>query len=158
MIEHIAMWSLTACVMAGLIWTLSKSRGWMILAFFVFFLIMSFGQYFTLLSHPAPLSWKAFGSEKSQILGHYTIEDEGIYLLVLKPSEVEPSYYVLPWDRKTAEELQKALKEAEANGTGVEMQWPEEGSLERREPMFHALPQPAMPPKEEPPANPNVGT
>jgi hypothetical protein len=73
---------------------------------------------------------------------------------VRSPDVVEPRYYTIVWNERTAEELQDALKEAEENGSSVMMGWPSEPSLELRDaPMFHALPPPALPPKppgEEP--------
>jgi hypothetical protein len=40
------------------------------------------------------------------------------------------------------------MSQAEADGTAVRMAMPFESSLEDSEPMFYAMPQPAMPPKD----------
>ena len=60
----------------------------------------------------------------------------------------EPRAYQLPWSKAEAQQLQKALREAEAGGSGVRMRMPFEPSLDPREPRFYAAPQPAMPPKD----------
>jgi hypothetical protein len=60
----------------------------------------------------------------------------------------EPRAHVLPWDRASALPLQQALREAERQGSGVQMRLPFEPSLDDLEPKFYALPQPALPPKD----------
>jgi hypothetical protein len=64
------------------------------------------------------------------------------------PEIAEPRAYVLPWDRASAEQFRNAMREAEQNGRGVQMRLPFEPSLDDREPMFYAQPQPALPPKD----------
>lgn len=106
----------------------------------------------TLLSKPKPIDWDWFSSASEvAVLGSRIDEGEAIYLWLQIPDAEEPRAYSLPFDRKTAEALQEAQREAERNGSGVMMRHPFERSLEQREPMFYALPQPALPPKEEPP-------
>lgn len=67
------------------------------------------------LGHAAP--WKP-------AKGHYTVlgaridVNEAIYVL-LSADTGEPRYYRLPYSAQQANELQKALDTAEANGTGV---------------------------------------
>lgn len=155
MIEHVVLFAGSACFLSLLVWLLIRqvrTRVYWIGVTFVFFLAMTFGQYFTLLSHPAPLSWPSFHKmDRYEILGHYVRENEGIFLLIKRERDYEPLYFKLPYETKTAEELQKAMKDAQVNGAGVELLWPEEESMERRGPQFHARPQPAMPPKEEQP-------
>ena len=56
----------------------------------------------------------------------------------------------LPWNQQQAEQLQKALHDAEASGTGVRMRLPFEPSLDPEKPKFYAMPQPALPDKPEP--------
>jgi len=66
----------------------------------------------------------------------------------MMPESSEPCAYVLPWSLQAAQQLQEAMSQAEADGTAVRMTMPFESSLEDREPMFYAVPQPAMPPKD----------
>lgn len=88
-----------------------------------------------------------------KVLGSYLVEGTGIYLWLQLPAVREPRYYVLPWDEKTASALQKAIEEnASTHGGGIVMRLPFEHSWDKREPMFHPLPQPKLPDKGgEPP-------
>lgn len=86
--------------------------------------------------------------KEAKIIGSYLVEDSGIYLWLQLPGVREPRYYVLPWDEKTASALQKAIEEnAQHHGAGVVMQLPFERSWDKREPVFHPLPQPKLPDK-----------
>jgi hypothetical protein len=87
------------------------------------------------------------GSEL-KVLGSYIVEGAGIYLWLQLPDLREPRYYVLPWDEKTANGLQKAIAENNTNhGGGVVMELPYERSWEWRDPVFHPAPQPKLPEK-----------
>jgi hypothetical protein len=46
-----------------------------------------------------------------------------------------------------AQQLQTATEEGEASGTGVQMSMSTQTGPDTREPMFYALPQPALPDK-----------
>jgi len=51
--------------------------------------------------------------------GDYMIEGSGIYLWLLLPGAGEPRYYVLSWDQKNANALQKAIEDnAQSHGGG----------------------------------------
>ena len=73
----------------------------------------------------------------------------GIFLWLQLDGIEEPRSYVLPWSRELAQQLQDALQEAEERESGVRMRLPFEQSLDDREPRFYALPQPALPPKDQ---------
>jgi hypothetical protein len=81
-------------------------------------------------------------------------EGAWLYLWLQLAGSAEPRAYRLPWDVRMAEELQRAIEQAQRNGTGVRMRLPFEPTLDRREPKFYAAPQPALPPKDlaQPPA------
>ena len=153
MMLQLAFWAGSIIALSVLVWAAyyapAKSL-FAVVGSFIGCVVMTFGAYFFILSHPAPMSPLAFSSdEKPVILGSHFQEGDGIFVLMIRAGEREPEYFKLPWDRKMAEELQKALREAETNDTNVEMSWPEENSLERRPgPRFHARPQPAMPEKQ----------
>ena len=83
-----------------------------------------------------------------KVIGSYLVEGKGIYLWLQLPGVGEPRYYVLPWDEKTASDLQKAIAENNSNhGGGVVMELPYERSWEWRDPVFHPAPQPKLPEK-----------
>ncbi len=123
----------------------------------VLLLPLSYASLADLLSRPKPidLEWWRTHAEEATVLGSQLHEGEGIYLWLQLPGVAEPRGYVLPWNRTTAEQLQKAEQEAQQQGGGsVRMRLPFESSLDDREPKFYALPQPAPPPKDltDPPA------
>lgn len=98
-----------------------------------------------LLGRPYPLRLPI----EAEVLAALPAEGKAIYLWLAVPGNPEPFYVVMPWDRARAEELQGARERAGKEGK-VKMAIPFEDSLEDREPMFHPLPQPAMPLKQEP--------
>ncbi len=103
-----------------------------------------------MLSLPKPVGfeWAHRHLPEATVLGASIREGEAIYLWLGMADVAEPRAYVLPWDRRLAEQLQASLDEAQANGTGVQMTTPFESSQDPREPKFYALPQPAPPAKD----------
>ena len=120
------------------------------LATAVLFLPVAYASLVALLSKPKPvdLEWVLSDTTEAEVVASRLVEDRGIYLWLLLPDVFEPRAYVLPWDRTSAEQLQQALRQAEQQGSAVQMRLPFEPSLEDREPKFYALPQPALPPKD----------
>ena len=120
------------------------------LATVVLFLPVAYASLIALLSKPKPvdLEWWLTDATEAEVVASRLIENKGIYLWLQLVGVAEPRAYVLPWDRNSAEQLQKALREAEQNRSGVQMRLPFEPSLDDREPKFYALPQPALPPKD----------
>jgi hypothetical protein len=118
------------------------------------FLPLGWAGFAELLSRPKPvgLEWWLQRSPEATVLGSVVEEGRRVYLWLQLDGAEQPRAYALPWDRRLAEQLQKAQREAEEQQTAVRMRLPFEPSLEDREPRFYALPQPAMPPKEPPPA------
>jgi hypothetical protein len=117
----------------------------------VLLLPLSYASLVDLLSRPKPidLEWWQAHAKEATVLGSQMHEGEGIYLWLQLPDVAEPRGYVLPWSRQTAEQLQQARRDAEQQQGGeVHMRMPFEPSLEKREPMFYAQPQPAPPPKD----------
>jgi hypothetical protein len=120
------------------------------LATAILFLPLAYASLVELLSKPKPvdLEWWLSDAAEAEVVAARQVENEGIYLWLQLPDVAEPRAYVLPWDRASAEQLQQALREAERQGSGVQMRLPFEPSLDDREPKFYALPQPALPPKD----------
>lgn len=120
-------------------------------------LVTGFSGFSDLLSRPKPVSfeWWIDQAQEAQVLGQDFHENVAIYLYLKLPGEPQPRNYSIPWNSKTASELQKAIGEAQRNGGGVRMRLPFEPTLDGREPKFYATPQPAMPPKDatDPPAH-----
>ena len=109
-----------------------------------------------LLSKPKPASfeWWLDQAAEATVLGNSMIEDQAIYLWLQLDGVKEPRAYELPWDRRTAEQLQTAARAAAEQQSALRMRLPFEKSLDDRDPRFYALPQPGLPPKEalRPPA------
>jgi hypothetical protein len=114
----------------------------------------AYGAMLDLLSKPKPASFEWFlaKSGEATVLGSSTVEDEAIYVWLQLDGVAEPRAYRLPWDRHTAEQLQEAARSAAEQQTALRMRMPFEKSLDDQEPRFYALPQPALPPKDQ--ANP----
>ena len=115
---------------------------------FVLLIGVIYGGSIELLGRPKPLRLEWRGTADAQVLGAMPIENEAIYVWLVMPDSLEPRAYVLHWSVQAAQQLQEAMSQAEAEGTAVRMTLPFEPSLDDREPMFYALPQPAMPPKD----------
>jgi hypothetical protein len=122
------------------------------------FLPAAYLGFLHLLSMPKPvaLEWWHATADEATVLGATIQEGEGIYLWLQLAAAPEPRAYVLPWSRETAEQLQAARREAEANETPLQMRLPFEPSLDDRAPKFYALPQPALPPKDRDQPPPKV--
>jgi hypothetical protein len=120
------------------------------LAIATVFLPVSYASLIELLGQPKPidLEWWRGNATEAEVVAARPIEDQGIYLWLQLPDVAEPRAFVLPWDRAGAEQLQRAMREAERNGSGVQMRQPFEPSLDDGEPKFYARPQPALPPKD----------
>ncbi len=150
--------------LAGLLATLaiwSRRRLWVklgALAIAGLFLPLSYASFATLLSKPKPasLEWWLQHADSATVLGSSIQEDRGIYLWLQLADAIEPRAYVLPWNRDLAEQLQAAMREAQANGGQLTMRLPFEPSLDDREPKFYAMPQPALPPKDLNPPAPTI--
>jgi len=116
---------------------------------FIVLIAVVYGGGIELLSRPKPLRLEWRDAAEAQVLGALPVENEAIYVWLVMPDSPEPRAYALPWSVQAAQQLQDAQSEASVNGTGVQMTRPFEPSLDDREPMFYAMPQPAMPPKDQ---------
>lgn len=90
-------------------------------------------------------------SGEYRVIGAKMIEGEAIYAYV--DTDGEPRSVKLPWSNKTAEELQ-ALFDNPANGGQAMMRF--DDSLDKSEPTFWPVPQPASPPKIPAPEAPHL--
>ncbi|MBX6322814.1 MAG: hypothetical protein IRY94_13375 [Rhodospirillaceae bacterium] len=136
----------------GLLWQRSASA-----ALFVVLLAMIYGGSAELLGRPKPVRLEWRNTEEAKVVGASMREGRAIYLWLQVPGAEAPRAYELPWSTRAAEQLQKAMGDAQARGTGVKMSAPfGETSLDPREPKFYAVPQPAMPEKDYSAAAPVV--
>ena len=115
---------------------------------FVVLIAVVYGGAVELLGRPKPLRLEWREPADAQVVSAVPVENEAIYVWLIMPDSSEPCAYVLPWSLQVAQQLQEAMAQAEADGTAVRMTAPSEPNLDDREPMFYAMPQPAMPPKD----------
>jgi len=106
-------------------------------------------SYADLLSRPKPasLEWWNRDASEATVVGSRLREGEAIYLWIELAGSDEPRAYKLPWQQELAKQLYGAQREAQANGTKVQMRSPFKQQTENQEPLFYALPQAALPPK-----------
>ncbi len=116
----------------------------------VLFVPLAYAGFANLLSKPKPvdLEWAHRNATEATVLAATLRENEAIFLWLQLEDVAEPRAYVMPWDRQMAEQLQDALREAEANRSGLRMRFPFEQSLDEREPKFYTPPPPMRPPKD----------
>jgi len=120
------------------------------------FLPASYFSLSEMLSRPKPVEteWLRGALAEATVLGSQMQEGTAIYLWPALEGTAEPRAYALPWGEKAARQLHSARRSAEASGTRVKMRMPFEDSLDRRERMFYAAPQPPPPEKQTPVQNP----
>lgn len=109
------------------------------------------GVGFFAMSHPAPwLQTITVPGGDYTVLGVKMVQDVAIYVW-LDFGKNHPRYFALPWDNKTADQLQ-GLSDQQKYGDipGFKMVIPYEWSWDKSPPQFHPLPQPKMMPDKPP--------
>lgn len=116
------------------------------------FMPLTYGALTDLLSRPKPVSleWAHRNVTEASLIGSTLQEGKAIYLWIKMPEADEPRSYQLPWSREMAQQLQEAKREARKNRNGVQVRMPFDESQDRRDKMFYAAPQQALPPKPAP--------
>ena len=116
-------------------------------------LVLEYFALTDLLSRPKPAALELAGEQidKATVLAASIEEGSAIYLWLRLPNIQQPRYYVMPWEQKSAVELQRAIRESRKTGQHVMIDLPFEPSIEIREaPRFYSLPQPRLPLKPRP--------
>jgi hypothetical protein len=116
-------------------------------ALFVVLVAVVYGGSAELLGRPKPMRLEWRDAQHAQVLGASMRENEAIYVWLQAEGQSEPRAYRLPWSIQAAQQLQTAMQEGEANGTGVQMTMTGDNGLDPREPKFYATPQAALPDK-----------
>jgi len=138
---------------------LPRARLWQRVAstgLFVVLIAVVYGGSIELLSRPKPLRLEWRDAAHAQVLGASIREGEAIYVWLQVDGTSEPRAYALPWDPKTAQQLQNAMRDGEENGTEVQANMPFESGIDEREPRFYAMPQQALPDKNYTSSSPLV--
>src|SRR5262249_8692782 len=117
-------------------------------ALFILLVAVVYGGSAELLGRPKPVRLEWRGPQHAQGPGSSMRENDAIYVWLQFHEGSEPRVYRLPWSIETAQQLQTATQEGEANGTGVQMTMSAgDSGLDQREPMFYATPQASLPDK-----------
>lgn len=100
-----------------------------------------------LLGRPKPMRLEWHDTQHAQVLGASMRENDAIYVWLQLDGQSEPRAYRLSWSIQAAQQLQTAMQEGEANGTGVQMSMTGDNGRDQREPKFYATPQSPLPDK-----------
>ena len=115
----------------------------------VAFIHLGYASFSELLSRPKPvaLEWLKRDAKEAKLVAATYDEGQAIYIWLTMPEVREPRAYTLPWDVKTAQQLQDAQRQARKSKNGVRIRKPFEMSREDRQPMFYAPPRSMLAPK-----------
>jgi hypothetical protein len=110
---------------------------------------IGYAGFASMLSRPKPMSmaWAEQQIGEANLVGSSMVEGQAIYVWLQFDGSPEPRAFALPWDIRAAQQLQQALQEAEANGTGVRMKMSPGDAMDGGEARFWAKPQEPMPDK-----------
>jgi hypothetical protein len=113
---------------------------------------MVYGGTAELMGQPKPMRVEWRDAAQARLIAATMRENVGIYVWLEVEAQAEPRAYALPWDQQMAQQLQRAMSDAQQNGTFVQMVAPFDSGMDERAPKFYAMPQPAMPEKDYSPA------
>ncbi len=121
------------------------------------FVPVAYVQALEMLSKPKPMSfeWYERATRKAVLLGVSLHENESIYVWLRPSGSIEPRSYVIPWNLKLAEKLQKATRAAARGNSTVVLEDP----FQRRSPeewgeLNVEIVPPPLPPMKHPPPPP----
>src|SRR5262249_4630144 len=100
-----------------------------------------------LLGRPKPVRLEWRDLQEAEVLSSSVRENHAIYVWLQASPDSEPLSYALPWDIKMAQQLQTAMEEGEASGTGVQMNMSRETGNAPGARLFSPLPRPPLPDK-----------
>ena len=118
---------------------------------------VAYVQFLEILSRPKPMTfeWYERATKKAVLLGVSLHEKESIYVWLRPFGSIEPRYYVIPWNLKLAEKLQKATSEATRGNSTVVLEDPfQRRSLEEWGDLNVEIVPPPLPPVKHPPPPP----
>jgi hypothetical protein len=121
------------------------------------FIPVAYLMFIEMLSKPKPMSfeWYQRATKKAVLLGVSLHEKESIYLWLRPVGSIEPRYYVVPWNLKLAEKLQKAVDTASRGNSTIVLEDPfSRRSLEEWGNLNVEILVPPTPPMKPPPTAP----
>jgi len=117
------------------------------------FIPVVYAQSIEMLSKPKPASfeWYERATKKAVVLGVSINENESIFVWLRPSGSTEPRFYVIPWNVKLAEKLQKATGEAMRGNSSVTLDNPfQRRSLEEWGDLNVEINPPPLPPLKRP--------
>ncbi len=93
------------------------------------------------------MEWTRRAVQQATVLAASMRENQAIYLWLQFDDNPEPRAYVRPWNLEVANQLQKAMRQAKAEGTTVRIRRPFAPDSDPNTQLFYAEPQPTLPPK-----------
>ena len=160
LLQLFALAALLAAALAGItIW--APRKVWIkvgAIAVSALFVPLAFAGLSDLLSTPKPvhMEWQYSDLSEATVIAATLREDVAMYLWLRIDGVDEPHAYVLPWDRRDAQALQDATREAEDNGGELHIMLPFESTRDDREALIYALPRETPPAKDPAPSGPLV--
>ncbi len=127
------------------------------LAITVMFIPVAYVLFAEVLSKPKPMSfeWYERATKKAVLLGVSLHENQSIYVWLRPFGSVEPRFYVIPWNVKLAEKLQKATSAATRGNSTVVLEDPfQRRSTEEWGDLNVEIIPPPRPPMKHPPPPP----
>lgn len=123
------------------------------------FIPVVYVQLMEMLSRPKPMDfeWYERSVKKAVLLGVSLHEEKSIYLWLRPAGAFEPRYYVVPWNVKLAEKLQKAVDSAARANSTIVLEDPfSRRSLEEWGNLNVDIIPPPTPPMKRPPMPPRI--
>lgn len=123
------------------------------LAMFVGLVGIGYAAMISLLGRPKPIAFERFHGQINTkgggaiVIARTVVEKKAIYIWVKADGASEPIAYKLPWSLETAKQLEKASREAQANGTRIRLREGKEKSSLKSGWVFYAPPPLALPAK-----------
>ncbi len=122
------------------------------------FIPLAYGSFTQLMSKPKPIhmEWRYGDLAEATVIAATARENEAIYLWLQIDGVDEPRAYTLPWNRRAAEQLQAATREAEENQSEVRAQLPFSQDRAAYDELFYAMPQKVAAAKNPAPQSPLI--
>jgi hypothetical protein len=114
-------------------------------------------QFVEFLSRPKPQSmeWFQRNVDAAEVLGVSLAEGEAIYMWLRLSGELEPRYYVFPWDLRMAEQLEEDIDTVMNNNGKLVLRNPFENRRQGKAGDLNVeIVPPALPPSKLPPSVP----
>ncbi len=143
MIYWLAVFTVLSMLLGA--WAYFHRPGWLSVALYPVLCVALYLSGAEALSRAKPLWMEWRDLSDVEVIAYHFDEPHGIYLWL--DIAGEPRAEVIPWNIEQAKQLQEASQKARDGDQKLKMNGNWERSLDGRERLFYAAPQPAPPPK-----------